>query len=97
MPFVFSPDSAASRPDIARGPVPLAEWDLWVDSGEPVVMVADAPDAAIKANPGLLYNWLRGKASEWFGGSAAFAPSPALNWDGNVVVVTGRLASTRKR
>ena len=39
MPFVYSPQPGSALPDIARGALPLTEWDLWIDSNEPVVMV----------------------------------------------------------
>ena len=93
MPFVYSPQPGSPLPEIARGAVPLAEWDLWVDSNEPVVMVADAPDASVQKNPSLLHDWLRGKTTEWFGGAARFSAQARLDWGSNTVVVTGKLAS----
>lgn len=94
MPFVYSPQPGSALPDIARGALPLTEWDLWIDSNEPVVMVADAPDSSVQKNPSLLQDWLRGKTTEWFGGAARFAELPQIDWGADTVMLTGKLAST---
>lgn len=81
--------STAELPQVARGPIPLAQWDLWVDSGERVVMVADAPDESVKEDAAGRGEWLRGKAVEWFGSTVGFSKTQ-MDWlgDGRVAVRT---------
>ena len=81
--------STAELPQVARGPIPLEQWDLWVDSGDRVVMVADAPDESVKDNATARWDWLRGKTVEWFGATVNLSRTK-LEWlaDGRVAVST---------
>ena len=81
-------------PQVARGPIPMDQWDLWVDSGERIVMVADAPDESIKENATARWEWLRGKAVEWFGSTINLSKTQ-LEWlaDGRVSVSTMLLST----
>ena len=76
-------------PQVARGPIPLEQWDLWVDSGDRIVMVADAPDESIKDNFTARWEWLRGKTVEWFGATVNLSKTQ-LEWlaDGRVSIST---------
>ena len=78
-----------SMQQVARGPIPLEQWDLWVDSGDRIVMVADAPDESIKDNITARWEWLRGKTVEWFGTTVNLSKTQ-LDWmtDGRVSVST---------
>jgi hypothetical protein len=84
-------------PQVARGPIPLNQWDLWVDSGDQIVMVADAPDESIKDNPTARWEWLRGKTIEWFGGTVNMSKIQ-LTWlaDGRISI-SAALTSSHKQ
>lgn len=94
MTFVYSMPTDV-LPKVARGPIPLDQWDLWVDSGDRIVMVADAPDDIVKENFTARWEWLRGKAIEWFGANVNLSRT-SLDWlaDGRVSIST-TLVSTR--
>lgn len=94
MSFVFNAASSSELPDIARGPLPIMEWDLWVNSGEQVVLVADAPDEVVQNQPGMARTWLEGKAVEWFGGTVRLQ-RPQLTWQGETVQVRARLVDAQ--
>lgn len=85
---------ADTMPQVARGPIPLDQWDLWIDSGDRIIMVADAPDESINDNVTARWEWLRGKTIEWFGSTVNLSQTK-LEWlaDGRISVSTTLMSS----
>lgn len=92
MNFVHS-TSTTELPNVARGPVPIMQWDMWVDSNDLVAMVADAPDEDVRFDSAARNTWLRGKAVEWFGCCVRITRAKVEWLDNGLVAVRGTLVS----
>lgn len=86
--------STSELPQVARGPIPVMQWDMWVDSGDAIVMVADAPDEVVKEDATARWEWVRGKTIEWFGSTVRLSKIK-IEWiESNKVAVRGVLSTS---
>ena len=94
MGHVYS-NTTKEQPEVAKGLIPIMEWDMWVDSGDTIVMVAECSQQAEPVEIADKFSWLQCKALEWFGGTVRLMKGRMERIDANHIRVSGCLASAR--